>query len=228
MRASGRRVVDCAADVAAILDAVGAERCYTVGTSGGGPHSLACAAALPERTRASGTIAGVAPWGESDLDFLAGMGPENVEEFGAALEGEERLRPVLERWAVELADVTPEQIAESLGGLVSDVDKRALTGELARWFVDSSREALRVSIDGWLDDDLAFTRPWGFDLGSIEVPVLLRQGEQDLMVPPAHGRWLAARIAGVDARIDPSHGHISLGASLGPLLDEMLARVPAP
>src|SRR5476649_965370 len=52
-RWAGRSVADCALDVAAILDALGIERFFTVGMSGGGPHALACAAILPERVIAA-------------------------------------------------------------------------------------------------------------------------------------------------------------------------------
>jgi pimeloyl-ACP methyl ester carboxylesterase len=40
--------------------------------------------------------------------------------------------------------------------------------------------------------------------------VLLLHGEDDRFVPVSHGRWLAARIPDVDARIDPSDGHLTL------------------
>ena len=43
-RHDGRQVVDVVDDAAAVLDALGAERCYIIGWSGGGPHALACAA----------------------------------------------------------------------------------------------------------------------------------------------------------------------------------------
>ena len=81
----GRSVADCAADTAAILAHLGADRCYTIGASGGGPHALACAALLADRVLACATVAGVGPFGAQDLDFLEGMGRENLEEFGAAL-----------------------------------------------------------------------------------------------------------------------------------------------
>ena len=42
------------------------------------------------------------------------------------------------------------------------------------------------------------------------MPVLLWQGVQDLMVPPDHGRWLAARIPGVDAHVSEDDGHLTL------------------
>jgi len=222
-RRPGRIVGDCVSDVESILDHVDGDRCFTLGGSGGGPHALACAALLPDRTIAATTVAGVAPYAAEGLDFLAGMGPENVEEFGAALAGQDELRPILERWAEDYRDVTPEAVAESLGGLVSDVDKATLTGEFARAFLDSYREGARTGIWGWLDDDMAFTVDWGFDLGSIRVPVTIWQGHEDLMVPPAHGRWLAEHVAGARVRMEPEHGHLSLYVgSFGALLDDML------
>jgi pimeloyl-ACP methyl ester carboxylesterase len=227
LRQPGRIVADCATDVAAILDHLESERCYTIGGSGGGPHALACAALLPERTIAATTVAGVAPYRAEGLDFLAGMGPENVEEFGAALAGQEKLEPILRRWADEYRHVTAEAVAEALGGLVSDVDKAVLTGEFAQAFVDSYHEGARTGIWGWYDDDIAFTVDWGFDLASIRVPVMLWQGHQDLMVPLAHGRWLAEHVADARARMEPDHGHLSLYVgSFGTLLDDMLERAP--
>jgi len=227
-RQPGRVVADCAADVMAILDHLEAGRCYTLGGSGGGPHALACAALLPDRVVAATTVASVAPWIAEGLDFLAGMGPENVEEFGAALEGPDALLPILERWADDQRDVTPGALADSLGGLVSEVDKATLTGEYAASFLDAYREGARTGVWGWLDDDLAFTVEWGFALESIRVPVTLWQGHQDLMVPPAHGRWLADHVPAARVRMEPEHGHLSLYVgSFGRLLDEMLELAPA-
>jgi hypothetical protein len=45
-------VADCVIDVAAIADALGYERFYSVGGSGAGPHSIACAALLAKHTGA--------------------------------------------------------------------------------------------------------------------------------------------------------------------------------
>jgi pimeloyl-ACP methyl ester carboxylesterase len=71
-------------------------------------------------------------------------------------------------------------------------------------------EGTRPGLDGWIDDDLAFVRPWGFDPADITVPVRLWQGRQDWMVPYAHGEWLARRLLRVDARFSPDEGHVTL------------------
>jgi pimeloyl-ACP methyl ester carboxylesterase len=65
-------------------------------------------------------------------------------------------------------------------------------------------------VDGWVDDDLALVRPWGFDLGSITAPVLIRHGDDDRFVPAAHARWLAEHIAGAEAEITAADGHLTL------------------
>lgn len=209
----GRSVADAAADVAALLDFLGAETFLTMGWSGGGPHALACAALLPDRCLAAGSLAGVAPYGADGLDWLAGMAKENLDEFNAALAGATVLTPQLEKWAEQLAVVQPEHVAESLGGLVPEVDKRALTGEFAEGVAASFRRAVRSGVAGWRDDDLAFTRDWGFDLNAIQRPVAVWQGGQDRMVPFSHGEWLAEHVPGARVHLDPVEGHLSLGVA---------------
>ena len=218
-----RTVAQAAEDTAAVLDHLGLDEFVTYGWSGGGPHALACAALLADRCRAAATIASVAPYGAVGLDFMGGMGPENVEEFGLAVEGRAALAPYLEAAAPELREVTSEGVAAALGGVIGEVDRAALTGEFAEFLAASFRAAVRVGIDGWLDDDLAFTRPWGFDLAGITVPVTVWQGGQDLMVPFSHGEWLVEHVAGAQSRLQPEHGHLSLGLEQLPTILRELA-----
>jgi pimeloyl-ACP methyl ester carboxylesterase len=226
-RQPGRAVADCAADTAAVLDHLGAGGCYTVGISGGGPHALACAALLPERVLACATVAGIAPFGAEGLDFLAGMGRENHEELGAALTGPAALEAYLEREAPTLARVTGEELATALGDLVSAVDAAALTGDYADFLAERLHRAVAGGIWGWFDDDMALTRPWGFDLKGIGVPVAVWQGGQDRMVPFAHGRWLAAHLPDATAMLLPGEGHLSIAvARFGEIVDELLASAP--
>ncbi len=223
-RQPGRSVADCARDVEAIADELGIERFYTVGWSGGGPHALACAAALGDRVLSAATLAGVAPHDADELDWLDGMGDENVAEFAAAAAGEVELARFLESAAREIVGVQADQLRDALGGLITDVDRAALNGELGDYMVDSTDVGLGGGISGWLDDDLAFIADWGVSVGSIVCPVTVWQGRQDRMVPFAHGQWLAAQVPGARARLLPEEGHLSLVVGrYGDVLDELVA-----
>ncbi len=207
----GRSVADAAADVATILDSLGAHRFVTIGWSGGGPHALACAALLPERCAAAATIAAIAPYPADGIDWMAGMGEENVEEFGAALNAEEALSAYLAEEAVGLSQVTASDLDDALGDLVSDVDRASLTGRFAEWAAASFRKAVSTGIAGWRDDDLAFVKPWGFEITKIKCPVAVWQGAQDRMVPFSHGQWLAAHLPTAKPRLLEGEGHLSVG-----------------
>jgi pimeloyl-ACP methyl ester carboxylesterase len=223
-RRPGRTVADCAADVAAIADQLGVGRFYTVGWSGGGPHALACAALLGDRVIAAATLAGVAPRDAEGLDWLAGMGEENLQEFGAAESGQ--LIGFLDHAAAEYRHVTPEQIHQAFGDLVSPVDVASMTGEFAQYLSDAVKLAVSRGIWGWLDDDLAIIHDWGFSLDAINRPVTIWQGGQDRMVPFDHGRWLAEHVAGATAQLLPDEGHLSLTVgSYDRVLDRLLATV---
>jgi pimeloyl-ACP methyl ester carboxylesterase len=222
----GRRVADVTGDVAAVLDELGAPRFVTLGWSGGGPHALACAARLPARCLAAATMAGVAPYTAEGLNWLDGMGAENVEEFGAVMAGEAQLTTYLEAEAAGLATITGPEVAGDLGDLVSAADKAAATGEFADYLAASFRAAVRTGIAGWRDDDLAFAADWGFTMAEAGAgaPVAVWQGDQDMMVPWAHGSWLAAHIPGAVAHLLPGEGHLTLGVtSFGAILDDLLA-----
>ena len=223
-RRQGRSVADVVGDTSAVLDHLGAKEAYVIGWSGGGPHALACAALLPDRVHAAATIAGVAPYPAEGLDYLGGMGAENVEEFEAALAGPDQLIRFKERnWPIFRA-VTGGEVAESFGDLIDHVDAGALTGEFAEYIAACTREALRESYWGWFDDDMAFINPWGFDLHSILVPVHVWQGGHDRMVPFAHGQWCAANIPTAIPHLDEEDGHLRIVVQeMDDILDELIA-----
>src|SRR5215467_14504866 len=113
-RQPGRAVVDVVADTAAVLASIGAERCLVAGWSGGGPHALACGARL-DAAAAVLVIAGVAPHEAQGLDWLSGMGEENVVEFSAALHGEDELRSYLVHEGEQFKDITAADIVSLAG-----------------------------------------------------------------------------------------------------------------
>jgi pimeloyl-ACP methyl ester carboxylesterase len=223
-RRPGRSIADVAEDIALVLDQLGIDRCYTIGWSGGGPHALATAALLPDRVIAAVSLAGVAPYAADGLDFMAGMGAENIAEFGAAIEGEPPLEAYLSTEGQWVRQVTAEQVIAGFGDLISDVDKQALTGQFAEWMAMTFRDSQRNGIWGWFDDDLAFVKPWGFDIGAISRPVAIWQGDQDRMVPVTHGPWLAEHVGSAQPRLRPGEGHLSLSLGhMDAILDDLVS-----
>jgi pimeloyl-ACP methyl ester carboxylesterase len=216
--APGRSVVDAVGDTHAVLDALGIDRFVTLGWSGGGPPALACAARLPERCLAAGTLAGLAPYDADGLDWRAG-----AEENLLVPANEEELTALLQADAPNLATISGAQVAAWLGDLASEVDKAALTDEFADALAKSLRQAVSTGIAGWRDDYLSFLHAWGFALSEITVPTTVWQGGQDRLVPYAHGKWLADRIPGARAGLHDDEGHLSLVINrFGALLDDLL------
>lgn len=218
-----RQVVDVVADTADVLASLGAPRCLVAGASGGGPHTLACAARLDGVVGAL-VIASIAPFEAAGLDWMNAMGEENVIEFGAALQGEDVLRTYLEAQLDDLRTVTVEGTIVALNTVLPAVDRAVITGEYGEDLASQFREGLRISVDGWLDDDLAFAQPWGFELKEIEVPTMIWQGEEDLMVPFAHGRWLASQLPNAHVHLESGEGHLSVAVgALDRMLDELVS-----
>jgi pimeloyl-ACP methyl ester carboxylesterase len=98
-----------------------------------------------------------------------------------------------------------------------------INGEFADDLARSLRGAIREGIAGWRDDDLAFAADWGFSLDAFAAPVAIWQGDQDMMVPFAHGQWLSARIPGARAHLEPGAGHLTMTVTaIDRILDDLL------
>jgi pimeloyl-ACP methyl ester carboxylesterase len=213
-RLRGRVVADFVPDVVTIADALGLERFAVTGGSGGGPHALACAALLPDRVlRCLGDVS-VAPYGAEGLDWLDGMTAGNVEEFEAALAGEQAIRALTERERATLLERVRTGNSVLFGDTyeMSGADRAQMVKHQHR-LADQMVHGLAPGVDGWVDDDIAFTKPWGFDVASIGVPVYLAYGRSDTLVPAAHGDWLAARIPGTIAVVSDA-GHMGDDATV--------------
>jgi pimeloyl-ACP methyl ester carboxylesterase len=196
----GRDIASCAADVAAIADALHLDRFGVVGASGGGPHALACAALLPERVEAVATFAGPAPF-RDDVDWFAGMHSDAA--LRAARRGTEA-RAALRQ------DFDPDVFV--------DTDWSALSGAWSALGEDAGR-AGQTWPDGLVADDVALVEPWGFELGSIDVPVLIVQGSRDRMIPATHAQWLLEQIPTAELWLRPRDGHVAVLTGFGVALD---------
>jgi len=73
--------------------------------------------------------------------------------------------------------MTVFEVRDAFGGLIGDADKAVIEGAFADEMAVTMRKGLAVSFDGWIDDDIAFIQPWGFNLADISKPVQLWQGD---------------------------------------------------
>jgi pimeloyl-ACP methyl ester carboxylesterase len=202
----GRDVASAASDVRQVVDTLGVDRFAVMGASGGGPHALACAALLPDRVIGAVTFASLAPYTDA-FDWYGGMvAPEGLR---AALEDREERARYAEVEELDETSFTP-------------ADWAALRGIWASLGRDAG-EAGAAGPDGLIDDDVAFVRPWGFDVAEISTQVLVVQGGQDRVVPPAHADWLVRNLPSAELWLRPRDGHVSVLDASPVAMDWLLA-----
>ena len=202
----GRDVASAAADVAQVADALGVGRFAAMGASGGGPHALACAAVLGDRVTGVACLASIAPFTDS-FDWFAGMvAPGGLR---AAIAGRAERARYAEADEFDEASFTA-------------ADWAALSGAWASLGADAGR-ADAAGPDGLIDDDVAFVAPWGFDVARIDTPVLIVQGGEDRVVPPAHAHWLVRQCRTAELWLRPRDGHVSILEACPLAMDWLLA-----
>jgi pimeloyl-ACP methyl ester carboxylesterase len=223
-RLPGRSVVSAADDVRAIVDRLELEAFSVVGRSGGGPHALACAAALgPKVVNRAAVMVSVAPADATGLDWFDGMVGDNVGEFSAADDVEDLTEHLTERARTILDN--PDSLVEHLRGLMTPPDRRVVAdGSIRRLLAETYTEALKSGPYGWIDDIVALRRPWGFELADIESPVLLWHGAEDNFAPVGHTRWMAEHIPGAKTCVQSGAAHFGAMEILPDLLNWLLER----
>jgi len=152
----------------------------------------------------------------------------DIDEFKAAEQGEPELQKFCQAQRAGLLGADAAGVVKEMSSILPEVDARALLDNEAMGadIAASFQEALKVSVDGWVDDDLEFIEPWGFELSDIKVPVLLYQGSEDKMVPFAHGQWFAKHLPQEKLRkyLIEGQGHISIFIGReDSMIDELLA-----
>jgi pimeloyl-ACP methyl ester carboxylesterase len=167
-----RSLVDWAADVDQLADALGLGRFAVLGWSAGGPHALACARVLRDRVERAVVVAGLP---EPEASALL---PRDLQlMFRLARRHPRLVVRQLARWGSRPTPPTGD----------SACDPVYAAGRVEA-FCQGSRGL------SWELHTLA--RPWGFRPEEIRVPVSLWYGERDHVCPPAIGDDLAARIPG--------------------------------
>ncbi len=210
-RRSDRTVADEAAITNALADRLGYDRFFTAGWSGGGPVALACAALLPDRVRACLTLGSIAPWNEAGAVSDRWFKPEVLADWrhlGSADESE--LIPEFEAAMHAVRGRTVRSWAADPRANAADREATLAPGGFGVAIVRSMRRAVATGYFGFLDDNVAEARDWGFQVADIQVPVVIRHGEPDGYVNVAHGRWLAQTIPGARGVFVPDAGHTSI------------------
>jgi pimeloyl-ACP methyl ester carboxylesterase len=220
--APGRSVADAAADSVSLLAHLGVDRYLAVGWSAGGPPALASAVTAPENVAGVLVIASFAPYDARGLDFTAGMGAQNVAQFGVVREGERATREFVGQMASGIRGRNAADVALSMASLLPEVDAKILTGPFGADNAANMNRALSSGDEGWVADLVGLTSPWGVDVSTTSVPTELWHGTDDRMAPSSHGQWLAEHLPTVVAHLEPGHGHLSLAVgSLGAKLDAL-------
>src|SRR5579862_3698226 len=197
----GRSMADCASDVRVICETLGIDSVPMMGSSGGGPHVLACAALLPDLVPAVVSMASPAPYDAKGLDWLAGFSQAAIEEVRLTLNNRAAARAFFEQEREKIVAVSPGRVA--LDMQAGTHDDLALATDRAV----SMQLALAPGVEGFWDDGVAQLTPWGFDVARISVPVLFLHGVADPVAPFSHAQWLASRIPGVETWFFEGEGH---------------------
>lgn len=201
----GRDVASAGRDVEQLADALGLGRFAVMGSSGGGPHALACAAALGDRVTGVATFASPAPC-TGDEAWFAGMADDAA--LRAALQGRD-------------ARARFQLTAEFDASVFVAADWDTLAGPWAAMNDDVALAASAGS-DGLVDDDVALVKAWGFELGQVGAPVLVVHGEADRMIPVAHAHSLLRGCPRAELWLRPRDGHVSVLGAVPVALDWLL------
>ena len=212
-------LVEYVNDLVQLADALALGRFGIVGVSGGGPFAAACAATIPERLSGVAIVSGVGPLDADDSLGLISGGDQLLIKL--ARRAPWALVPVISIAWLLMKPFTDRIMASTLKALpVADrlsLQEPRIAAVLRR----STLEAFRHGVHGLAWDELLFSRPWGFRLEDIKIPVFLWQGEEDATVLPEMGRRQAAAIPNCTATFCPGAGHYLIAAHMVEILSAL-------
>jgi pimeloyl-ACP methyl ester carboxylesterase len=218
-------ILDWTDDVGEVVDQLGIERYGVIGLSGGGPYVLACAYRFPERVVAAAVIGSVAPTrGEDAPEGGVVSLTARFNSLLGALEAPLRIGlwgtvRVLHPFASPIFDLYARLSP------AGDQDVFASPG-VKEMFIDDLLRATRCQCGAVVLDLVLFGRDWGFTPRDIVVPVYFWHGDEDYIVPVAHGQHLAGLVPGAELHVEVGAAHLA-NLTLGlEVLDALLAHWP--
>ncbi len=208
-RKSGRSLMDVVDDVMLLSKALKLDRFAVLGHSAGGPYALACAWRFPQIVKRCAVVAPLPP-----LDHRQGFGaihPVYGRLFQLAGGNEAFFRLLMRGFIFFDGQRGADQFIRELGGLLSPADQQVLSNiNLFKNRRDIWEELRGGGSDSLADEMITLTRPWGFRLQSIEIPVDIWWGEADVFCAPGVGERMASMIPQAQLRLEPDAGHFML------------------
>jgi pimeloyl-ACP methyl ester carboxylesterase len=212
-----RKILDWTDDVLQLADSLAIERFAVLGVSGGGPYAAACAMKIPERLTATGIVSGIAPVRKATIRGMSRL------NRGQLILGR-RLPPLLRaEWAMLnlFFQRYPERMAKRVA--LAAPDQEILErDEVRNSMIADMHEAMATGSHGVAYEMSLFSRPWGFRLEDITMPVKLWQGEDDRNVPVAMGRYQAKAITNCTATFIPGAGHLWFADNFGAIFASLI------
>lgn len=201
-------VLDWTGDLAVLADNLGVDTFRVIGLSGGGPYALAAGAAFPSRVHGVGVLGGVAP--TQGPDAIRG-GLVEIAPYAAPVLGAIRL-PLSYALAGLIHTVKPlAGVAIGTYGVFQPRGDRELLArpEFKAMFLDDLINGARFQVGAPLADIILFTRYWGFDAADVTVPVRWWHGNDDHIIPHAHGVHMVERLPDATFSTLDGESHLS-------------------
>ena len=101
-------------------------------------------------------------------------------------------------------------------------DEQLCKAEVREACLCSELEAFRPGLRGLTWDARLLTRPWGFPLEDIRIPVHVWQGTEDDQVPPGVARYIAATIPGGKVTLCENEAHLLLFPHWEEILSQLI------
>ncbi|TRZ72852.1 MAG: alpha/beta hydrolase [Streptomycetaceae bacterium] len=180
-------VISANNDLEEILNHLEVENFVSIGWSGGGPYALA--SGLLERCSGVQLIASVSPYDAEDFDWFQDQSPESIEEAKISVASLADSIAFKQGYYAEIRDRKAEEFLVEYAKRASFSSFENVYRAFAEDLSLSLRDALRVGVIGYAEDEYAFLRNWGFEVKDVRVPVVIWQGLDDLSVSPHMARW---------------------------------------
>jgi pimeloyl-ACP methyl ester carboxylesterase len=205
-------------DIAALADHLGIEKFAVFGPSGGGPFALACAWKIPERLTAVGIFASVGPFNPETAKGLAAP-IRMMWSKAPKLPGVFRLQMRIFAW---LAKKFPKLYIKMITKEFSETDREVYERlNVSEWIGPDRNEGYRQGgVGTWYD--AMIPGGWPIPLEAIKAKVYLWQGEEDISVSPAMGRYIAKKIPNCEATLIKGAGHFWIFEHLAEMLNKLV------